>query len=266
MTRYLPRIGLVVLFLALCLILQRNTPLVRPSTEISGEVSKPVFRGAPPVEERTDLVLLTEDIRRERQDVRWERPIPEAAFGDFREWARVYSTAPEESLRSKGRALAEARRRDLSDLIQTDPRRALELAVPRAVRRTLPPDIVALLEEPISGTGDLLVVAAVPMPGRERWVDPVQRFVQMKDGREFAAFTFGRRESVPSRNGIGVHGIALDGKLALAELPGRIMEPVEVAGARENETTATICPTSGLPSETDGDEVVVDWDGDMHSF
>ncbi len=202
-----------------------------------------------------------------RQDVRWEAAMPENAFAGFRAWTREFAKAKTDeqkaAMLTEGLELAQQRRNQMSDLIDQDPKRALELAVPVAVRRVLPADVVALLEEPVRGRGDLFVVAAVAAPGKTLTMRPVERSVTMKDGREFKAFTFGRRDLVPTRENIAVQGIALDGKLALTELPGRIMEPVEVADLKAG---AQVCPTSGLVTSTTGDEVVVDWDGSDPSF
>lgn len=205
-----------------------------------------------------------------RQDLRWQKPVPEPVFAGFQEWTgrftKAASPAEKASLVSEGLALAEERRNQMADLIDQNPRRALELAVPVFVRRQLPAEIVRQLEQPISGRGDLAVIAAIAAPGKELGMRPVERTVKMKDGREFAAFTFGQRDLVPSRANIAVQGIALDGKLALTELPGRVLEPVEVADLRAAGTAAPICPTSGLATNTTGDEVVVDWDGSNHTF
>ena len=113
-------------------------------------------------------------------------------------------------------------------------------------------------------TGSILLAPGVHRvevrkPGRF----PVQRTVTMKDGREFEAFTYGLRELVPTRANIAIQGIAVDGKLALTELPGRILEPVEVADLNaKNE----VCPTSGVVTSTTNEEVVVDWDGADPTF
>ncbi|MCB1205739.1 MAG: carboxypeptidase regulatory-like domain-containing protein, partial [Verrucomicrobiae bacterium] len=151
----------------------------------------------------------------------------------------------------------------MADLIDQNPRRALELAVPVAVRRGLPSEILELLEEPVSGRGDLSVMALVAAPGRTLDVRPVQRSVKMEDGREYETFTYGLREQVPTRADIAIQGIAVDGKLALTELPGRILEPVEVA---ELNSDNEVCPTSGVATSTTGEEVVVDWDGSETTF
>ena len=216
----------------------------------------------------TAVAPLDEDaVRESRQDIRWEKPMPERAFADFREWTRRFATAGDAGekarLRAEGIALAAERRGQMADLIDQNPRRALELAVPSAVRRSLPADVAALLEETVSGRGDLAVIAAIAAPGRALRVQPVSRIVTMKDGRTFDAFTFGQRNHVPTRENIAVQGVALDGKLALTEFPGRLMEPVEIADLHAG---AQLCPTSGVVTATTGDEVVVDWDGAEHTF
>lgn len=240
-----------------CLHCQNNLP-----NSGSGSSGK---AGAP-----TAFAFGPNDLRRYRQDVRWQEPIPEASFSAFREWTQRLATAATEAEREEllreGLELTDARRRDLLDLIDKNPERALQLAVPQVVRQTLPPDIVDRLEEMISSRGDLLVVAAAAMPGRERWVQPVQRFVTLSDGREFAAFTFGRRAAYPTRTGLVIHGIALDGKLALSDMPGRPLEPVEAEKARKDEAAPPVCPTSGLLTDANGDEVILDWDGTIHTF
>lgn len=193
--------------------------------------------------------------------------MPEAAFAGFRAWTREYEKAKSDEEKAvmitEGLELVEQRRNQMADLIDQNPKRALELAVPVGVRRRLPADVVARLEEPVAGRGDLFVVAAVAVPGKSLGVRPVQRIVTMKDGREFEAFTYGLREQVQTRENIAIQGIAIDGKLALTELPGRILEPVEVADLSAGAKT---CPTSGVVTSTTGEEVVVDWDGTEPTF
>ena len=139
-----------------CLHCQNNLP-----NSGSGSSGK---AGAP-----TGFAFGPNDLRRYRQDVRWQEPIPEASFSAFREWTQRLATAATEAEREEmlreGLELTDARRRDLLDLIDKNPERALQLAVPQVVRQTLPPDIVDRLEEMISSRGDLLVVAAAAMPG-----------------------------------------------------------------------------------------------------
>lgn len=94
----------------------------------------------------------------------------------FAGWSEAYAKAnPEEraAMLQEGGALATARREVMREMIQKDPQRAIERAVPYSVRKELPPSILALLEVPISGSGDFNVLAGVPAPERSwnaRWI------------------------------------------------------------------------------------------------
>ena len=87
-----------------------------------------------------------------------------AALEGFRWWAESFvEAAPAEraAMTAEGVALAEARRPVLKRLIQTDPRRALEQAVPMVVRQELPREVVELLEERVNGRAALRVYQGV---------------------------------------------------------------------------------------------------------
>lgn len=60
-------------------------------------------------------------------------------------------------------------------------------------------------------------------------------------------------------------GLLIDGKLALTDLPGRLLEPPEIVDLHASEETAPVCPTSGKITTAD-EEVAVDWDGESHTF
>jgi hypothetical protein len=195
------------------------------------------------------------EILAQRPDTRWQQPVPEPEFADFKQWATEFADG-RRSLEA-GVKLARERRAALTDLISKDPRRALELAVPESVRCTLPPAVQVELEERVSGRGDLLVAAAVPLSPQHRTA-AVERRVSIQ-GREYEVFTYGNRESAMSRQGLGIHGIALDGKLALSEWPARFMEPVEIAAARGKLPSPPLCRVSGAVIDANGDEVVLDW-------
>ncbi|MEK7674237.1 MAG: hypothetical protein AAB676_00200 [Verrucomicrobiota bacterium] len=119
-----------------------------------------------PVQQATTLPALVpppsvRPSRLPRQDVLWQQAVPEAVFARFAEWTRAYrqavTPAARQALETEGVLLAQERRDELEDLIQTQPARALEWAVPFGVRRALPPPVTGLLETRVSGRGALAV-------------------------------------------------------------------------------------------------------------
>ena len=190
-------------------------------------------------------------------DVRWQGPIAEGDFSRFRDWARSYlaaDPAAKESLTADGIALAKARREDMAGLIKSDPRRALELAVPASVGRDLPAEVAAQLEERIDGRGELAVFGAVPAPDAGPGFEPVFRTASIGE-RRFKAYVYGRRDGEPSRPDIALHGVALDGLLAVDENPLRLLDPGEAAATLAADP---VCAVSGLAASGFGQAVVVE--------
>lgn len=117
---------------------------------------------------------------------------------------------------AEGIALASQRRNELLGLIQSNPRRALELALPDALRHALPPAIAELLEEHLSGHGDLEVLCAYPDGDRVSVAQPLLRFANLQE-RRLKAHVYGNRSGDPTLRGVTLEGIALAGHIALAE-------------------------------------------------
>jgi autotransporter-associated beta strand protein len=158
----------------------------------------------------------------------------------------------------QGVELALQRRQELLDLIDKNPRRALELAVPESVRGRLPAGVVALLEQRVDARGDLLVQAETSATGGCE----ITRTATLQDGQVFEAHTYGRRGAMPTRDNIGIHGVALEGKMALSDLPGRVLEPVEVAARVAAGVPLEVGAdlTGTAPQADDREEVVIAWD------
>ncbi|MBP9902790.1 MAG: immunoglobulin domain-containing protein [Verrucomicrobia bacterium] len=197
----------------------------------------------------------------------WRQPIAEEAFAVFHDWTeryRVASAVERAGMVTEGVALAGARRVALKALIQTNPERALELTVPQAVRRALPAEVAALLEERMSGQGRLAVLGALAEPGREGDVVPTFRKAELA-GREFDAFVYGRRLGEPTRAGIPLNGIAVDNFFAVNENPLRILEPEEADGVRANSGEA-LCSVSSRPAAVNQQPVVADVGGQTLFF
>jgi len=150
------------------------------------------------------------------------RTIDTAPIDAFDAWLAGGNLA--ESL-AQGEQLARARRAALKDLIQLDPKAALEKAVPYARRLELPEQIVALLETPVSTTASLVVEQACGGPGgiswRQKWLTLGHKRVR--------AFTYGSRAEVMTKEKLSVHGIAIDDVMAMWDDPLREWSPEEVA-------------------------------------
>jgi hypothetical protein len=171
---------------------------------------------------------------------------PTDAFQEFSAWVRGYLALPPKSRANTvadGLALAKTRRTELQRLIAEDPERAWNLRLPWSVRRELPPVIAEQLEEIVSGRGELSVLGALPLPGQTDGFRPVQSLVTL-DNRSYQAFVFGRRASQPTRSGISLHGIVVDGALALSDSPMRVLEPEELPKVGKAFAGDT-CPVSG---------------------
>jgi hypothetical protein len=153
----------------------------------------------------------------------------EAAFAQvraFESWLTDFRRADPTaavSLTPKGRVLAEARRAGLKYLIETAPRRALEFALAADVRAELPTEVQSLLEQRLDARGNFEVV--VSCYGTQTRTD---HFVEV-DGHRYAAYVFGRRDQEATKNNVPLHGILLDGAVALEETPYRLLDDGEKA-------------------------------------
>lgn len=133
-------------------------------------------------------------------------------------------------MEAQGVALARARRAVLAELIRRDPRAALENAVPMVVRRKLPAAVTALLEDRVSGRGELALEAATPAPGTTV-SEPTFRATVIAN-KEYRAFVYGRREAYATVGSTSMVGIAVDNLFAVAEEPLRVLEAGETPATR----------------------------------
>lgn len=147
----------------------------------------------------------------------------------FDGWLRAWQAAPAAErgpLEAAGVAAAIERRSVMRHLIATDPREALARALPRDLRAQLPAAIRAHVEVPIDARGDFEVLDACACPAGAHAGHPasaeVFRAVTV-DGVRYRASVYGRREAQATKHAIPLHGIALDGMLALDERPYRLL-------------------------------------------
>ncbi len=196
----------------------------------------------------------------------WEAVPAENSAAAFREWARTYiisDDAAKAAAAEEGVRLATERRAMLAQLIRLAPDEALRSAVPESVRAQLPRAVTRLLETRVDARGDLEVTAR--SPGDEPAAGPAVTRVATIGGQQYQAHVYGSREAQPSRWNLPLHGIALDGRLALSELPGRVLEPAEAAVVK-TAAADPVCTVSGLPSASLGARTVVLSGTDFHFF
>jgi hypothetical protein len=192
-------------------------------------------------------------------EVLWNQPGAEEAFARFHDWAENYirvADAQKPTLEAEGIGLAQNRRDALIQLIQSDPERALALAVPMAVRESLPSTIVALLEERVAGRGRLAVLGALVEPGHEKELPATFRTANL-GGTEYKAFVYGRRLGQPTRDNVPMQGIALNKLLAIREDPVRILEEVEATKATQ-KVIDPVCSVSGLPASINHEQIAAE--------
>lgn len=147
---------------------------------------------------------------------------------------------------AEGISLARERRVAMAAWIRQDPERALAAAVPVMVRRGLPQAILDLLEERVSGMGELARIGVTPAPGStEMPAEPVYR-AALVNGQEYRAYTYGRRETLNTLEQASLNGIALNGQLAVSDSPVRVLETGETAAERD---VTAVCPVSGIETE-----------------
>jgi hypothetical protein len=145
------------------------------------------------------------------------------AFSAFADWTERRLTNDPTADAMRGEALAWQRREAMLELIETNPERALQLAVPFAWRQALPENVTRHFERWIDGRGDFeMAMAESATDGREiiyRWA--------VFDQQRYRAFVYGRRSAQISQRNIPLHGIALADKIALTTEPIRFLETAE---------------------------------------
>ncbi len=201
----------------------------------------------------------------------------------FSSWADKYaraSKAEKVALLAEGAKLAAERRAEMRRLITTDPKAALDAALPYRLRKQLPESITGQLEQPVRGRGDFKVVYSTRPPGGGSDVPPTEYWVALHQ-TSYRAYTYGSRLTQPSRAGLFLHGIALAGApadgggngagapiMALSPEAGRILEPEEArdAVAAGQAAAEAICGATGLSSQSQGGQVLVEFGEKLFPF
>ena len=191
-----------------------------------------------------------------------KRPV-DVVLGEFTAWTERLvnaSTTERTQLLATGEALARERRAALKELIEADPQRALELAIPNAVRERLPANISGWLEERVSGRGNFGVLVADDF---ERKKSETLREVEI-GGRRWRAFVYGKRLNQVTTPNAPVNGIAIDDVMAVHEDAVRPLSPDEAAKVKPDG--AALCPVSGQPSTINGAEALGEVAGKIERF
>jgi hypothetical protein len=135
----------------------------------------------------------------------------EPAFMAFEQWAERYEQADDagkSALEAEGKLLAQARLTAFADLIQTNPERALQLAVTPEQRANFPQSIRTLLETPVNDAGDLAVLATLPFGSGTTTVPAVFRTATI-DGEPHHVFTFGKGLNFLTRKSVPLSGYSV---------------------------------------------------------
>lgn len=189
----------------------------------------------------------------EAADIRWRQASTVPEMAAFQHWAADYAGSPSSQKIPEGLALAKARRAVMHDLIRRDPETALANATPEFVRRALPPEIRDQLEEKVDARANMMTYGTT---GSSE-APAVIRRAELADGRQFNAFVYGHREFIATVEDLPVHGVALDGDLAVSEWPGRVAEALEADEAKAQLSADPICSESGLETSANNTEIAL---------
>jgi PKD domain/Calx-beta domain/Carboxypeptidase regulatory-like domain len=189
-------------------------------------------------------------------------PTPAVGTTDaFKAWTKRFAETPapdRDTMVEQGVALAAERRVFLENLIKTNPKAALEMAVPDDVRRQLPTEVQQQLEERVSGKGFYgVLVADYPAESRREITREV-----LLNRRRYDAYVYGRRESQTTRERENLWGIAIGSALAVHEEPIRALTFGEFAGIDPSGN----CPVSGLEAKIHGTPAFGEVAGHVEKF
>lgn len=158
------------------------------------------------------------------------------ALAAFRGWTERFAVADASeraAMEAEGVTLARDRRAAMKRLIEREPARALAATVPTEVRARLPAAVAGLLEARVAGVGELAWQAICYEDRPRPILAPTSRRIAGLGGETYTAYTYGRRAAQPTKEGVSLHGIVLDGAMAVHESPVRLPEMAEApAGER----------------------------------
>lgn len=122
---------------------QRETPAAKPTQSAQ---TPPAIPETPPAQPPAEKEQISEPSVQESAGT--------LAISTFQQWAEAAPASGfSQADQIKGMELAKARAAAMKKLIQTDPVAALSQALPAEVRKSLPPQIAAAIEQPVQKSG-----------------------------------------------------------------------------------------------------------------
>jgi hypothetical protein len=195
-----------------------------------------------------------------------KRTVDEAHVEAFETWVERYvASEPDErrAMVSEGRELARVRRHAMASWIVSDPRKAVEHAVGAERRAQLPADVVAQLENLVEDTGRLFSTCAT----KEEHVCEEGHAIEIGT-RAYSAHLFGRRAAYRQASELAVHGVEIDGRMAVWDSPVRVLDArpdgsVEVATAGRRVVVESFAEAYALESDLRREEHRVAFSADV---
>jgi hypothetical protein len=187
-----------------------------------------------------------------------------SAFTDFSRWAEQFLAGATSASAARGTALAWKRRVAMLELIQTDPQKALALTVPFGWRSALPASVTRFFEQQVDGRGALDVAVAEDFKqGNERMIRDVRI-----NGQKYGAFVYGRRLRQGCQPQMPLHGIVLDGKMAVSAEPIRLLgaDEAEALAKARGQTLSRICGVCGALANLGEQGLAADIGGELACF
>ena len=167
----------------------------------------------------------------------------------FNDWAKTWQAADvagRDAMREEGVKLATVRRPEMKALIVKSPRMALDHAVPRVILQDLPVEIAALLEQPVSATGDLNVYRGRPEGPVADGTELTLRYFETTAGKSYKARVSDELQTLNSTKSVALRGVAIDREFAVASNGVRQLENGERISKMAK--VESLCPVSGISS------------------
>jgi hypothetical protein len=178
------------------------------------------------------------------------------SIADFGQWLACYEAAPADDrpgLVTEGVRLAKRRESAMRRLIATQPRLALQHAVPRLAK--LPESVARYLEQHAEGLAKYTVTVACGGPGHRHC--NVERSLEL-NGQRLTPRWLERRAHLGSKSGLPVHGIVLGGQMAIADEPARELSVAE-RSALGLTADQTVLSLAGERHTFDTPAAAADW-------